>query len=218
MVDRLKNSISSVFFLRRLHALLGVLPLGAFLILHIGQNATILSDPNQYDAKVAAASAAVFSGLLTWVFVLLPLALYLLIGLFFIYGTRSNVGRYRHEGNVRFLFQHVSGVIALAFLSFHVWQTRWHASDAPTTQSFNDLLMMPGVASLYLIGSTATIFHFCNAFWEFLTTWGITVSRQAQRKALVLAAGVFVILSFLNGLTILKLALLPGDDTVAVAE
>ena len=37
-------------------------------------------------------------------------------------------------------------------------------------------------APAYLIGITAAVFHFANGIWTFAITWGIAISREAQRR------------------------------------
>ena len=34
---------------------------------------------------------------------------------------------------------------------------------------------------IYVIGITATVWHFANGIWLFLVDWGITIGERAQR-------------------------------------
>ena len=34
---------------------------------------------------------------------------------------------------------------------------------------------------IYMIGITATVWHFANGIWLFLVDWGITIGERAQR-------------------------------------
>jgi succinate dehydrogenase / fumarate reductase cytochrome b subunit len=40
--------------------------------------------------------------------------------------------------------------------------------------------MLP-IFVIYLIGITATVWHFANGIWLFMVDWGITIGERAQR-------------------------------------
>ena len=88
-------------------------------------------------------------------------------------------------------------MLTLGFLGYHLWELRLQklltGMDAP---GFYDTLCrnmsstvfgIPLIALVYLIGIAAVSFHLSNGLWGFCFSWGIVVSRRAQR----MAAGVF---------------------------
>jgi succinate dehydrogenase / fumarate reductase cytochrome b subunit len=40
--------------------------------------------------------------------------------------------------------------------------------------------MLP-IFLIYLVGITATVWHFANGIWLFMLDWGITIGERAQR-------------------------------------
>ena len=58
--------------------------------------------------------------------------------------------------------------------------------------------MAPSI--IYLIGITATVWHFANGIWLFLVDWGITIGERAQRLTgyACIAFGVLLLLVGVN--------------------
>ena len=46
--------------------------------------------------------------------------------------------------------------------------------------SWREFRMIP-IFIIYMIGITATVWHFANGIWLFLVDWGITIGERAQR-------------------------------------
>src|SRR4030095_1007763 len=53
---------------------------------------------------------------------------------------------------------------------------------------------------VYMIGITATVWHFANGIWLFLVDWGITIGERAQRLTgyACIGFGVFLLLVGIN--------------------
>ncbi|MEX0876970.1 MAG: hypothetical protein WD114_05885 [Phycisphaerales bacterium] len=114
---------------------------------------------------------------------------------------RSNAGDYPYGGNIRYTLQRLTGYFGIFFIFYHVatlrwgWtflvpgQTQWSHEFASSTlaaclQGGTEGVTGWGIAIslFYFIGVTALIFHFANGLWTAAITWGLTVSRQAQRR------------------------------------
>lgn len=184
---------SRAFLLRKLHSLSGVLPVGLFLVVHLWTNARVLSGRASFDEGVRRIQAMPGLPFIETFGILLPLAFHAGYGVKLALEPRSNVGLYPYARNWLFVAQRATGLVALAFVLYHLrelWLPRVTGRLAPA--SFHDVLTaelastwhgFPLVALAYLGGIAAAVFHFANGLWGFCTSWGITVSRRAQRSA-----------------------------------
>ena len=59
--------------------------------------------------------------------------------------------------------------------------------------------MLP-ILIIYVIGVTATVWHFANGIWLFLVDWGITIGARAQRLTgyACIAFGILLLMVGLN--------------------
>ena len=114
------------FLIRRLHSLTGLFPVGAFLMIHLATNASILDGGDTYQARVNQIHSVGPSTLLTveWIFIFLPIIFHALIGMLIVTRGQRNVLNYPYGGNVRYTLQRWTGVIAFFFIFWHVFQTR----------------------------------------------------------------------------------------------
>ena len=189
------------FYYRKLHSLLGVIPLGAFLIEHL------LTNYEAFNKGKEGFIEAVFwiRGLpmvlaLEIFFIWLPLLYHGVYGLYVAYQSRNNVSRYGTFRNVMFMLQRVTGVVTFVFVTWHIYNTRFQITLGDVTYA-GLAEHMPGIASnplyfaLYCIGIIAAVFHFSNGMWSFLVSWGITVGPRAQRVSTFVWMIVFVTVS-----------------------
>lgn len=206
----------SQFWLRRLHSLSGVVPLGGFLVEHLWTNASALWGQRHFDAAVARIEALPGLVAIEVFGIFLPLAFHAGYGLWLTRRSRPNVGSYPLARNWGYLLQRLSGVVLLAFLAFHLWEFRiqkW--LFGMDSRSFYPVLAaglsstpwgIPWRAVFYLLGLIAACAHLGNGLFGFACTWGIVVSRAAQRRLFAvccaIGAGTFV----LGTLTVLHFA------------
>jgi succinate dehydrogenase / fumarate reductase cytochrome b subunit len=192
-----QRSIPISFFLKRLHTLTGVLPLGAYLILHLWQNLSVLGGFEFFSERLKSSST---QSILTLVFVLIPLAVHVVLGLLRLYISGNTLGHSRQSGNVRYLLQRVSAVVGGAFLLWHIWQAR----QLEGAQAWREMLVFPGMAFAYLIGGLAVIFHYCNGLWSAALSLGFLQDKKMQQMLLVFVLLLFVILAMAFVVTVLR--------------
>jgi len=191
------------FLLRKLHSLTGVVPVGGFLVFHLWENATALQGQARFDETVAGINRMPYLPVLEWGLILLPLAFHALYGIKLAVESKPNVGHYTYSRNWMYLMQRVTGLLAFAFIGFHLyeyWGPKLMGKMEPD-QFYSALCAnmsstvgaVPVVALIYIIGIGASVFHFANGLWGFCFSWGITVSRRSQR----LAATVFGVLGLI---------------------
>lgn len=110
---------------RKLHSLLGVLPLGAFILEHLYTNGFILGGQLAYDKQVNWLLS--FPKPVLWslevLFIAMPLLFHGILGVKIALEGRPN--RYPFVRNWFYGFQRWSGMYLLAFIVYHVWTTRF---------------------------------------------------------------------------------------------
>jgi len=116
--------------------------------------------------------------------------------------------------------QRASGMIAFAFILWHVTQLHWLGAplgggqfDPHHASSSAAVALQPLViALLYAIGILSTVFHFANGLWSLGITWGLWTSPSAMRRANWLSVVVGV------GLAAAGLGALGGMRAIDVEE
>jgi succinate dehydrogenase / fumarate reductase, cytochrome b subunit len=202
------------FLLLRLHSLSGIIPVGAYMVIHLLTNASILDGPGKFQSAVyqihSLGSALV---VVEWVFIFIPLIYHAIFGLLITRESLPNSATYTYSSNIRYTLQRATGLIAFAFIFYHVFHMHgWFHADwwlqnvaqplgggqfKPYNASSTAGAALQGnfiIQLLYGIGLFASVFHLANGVWTFGITWGIWVSPKAQARAnyLAIAVGVFV--------------------------
>jgi succinate dehydrogenase / fumarate reductase cytochrome b subunit len=125
--------------------------------------------------------------------------------------ARPNNLAYPYSRNWYYLIQRITGVILFFFITFHVLNFRFGLIPGLNDQSVathanqafdivaREFRMIP-IFIIYMIGITATIWHFANGIWLFLVDWGITIGERAQRLTgyACIAFGVVLLLVGVN--------------------
>jgi len=188
------------FVYRRLHSLLGVIPVGIFLIQHLVVNHFAASGEEAFNNAAHFMENLPFRYALEIIVIFLPLIYHAVYGVYIAFTAKNNANRFGFFRNWMFVLQRITGIITLIFVSWHVWQTRI-AAQMGAEVNFDmmaDILSSPIMLGFYIVGVLSTIFHFSNGLWSFAITWGITVSPRSQRIATFVTMGVFVVLSYVG--------------------
>lgn len=188
----------SYFLLRRLHSLSGLVPIGAFLFIHLLSNATVLSGPEQFQKQVARIHELPALVAIEIIFIFIPLLFHSILGFkIWIESSRPNAYQYPYGGNIRYSLQRITGGITFVFILYHLWQMHWTGkpfgggkfvfnpgdnidSAVSTARAIQSALW---VAPFYALGIISSVFHLANGIWTSLITWGITIRPQSQRAA-----------------------------------
>jgi succinate dehydrogenase / fumarate reductase cytochrome b subunit len=202
------------FLLGRLHSLSGIIPVGAYMVVHLVTDASINESAAKFQQNVYAihglGSALV---IVEWTFIFIPLLFHAIYGLLIIRESQPNSATYTYASNIRYTLQRATGLIAFAFIFWHVFHMHgWFHADwwlknvaeplggaqfKPYNASSTAGAALQGnliVQLFYGIGIAACVFHLANGIWTFGITWGIWVSPKAQARAnyLAIAVGVLV--------------------------
>jgi succinate dehydrogenase / fumarate reductase cytochrome b subunit len=190
------------FLNRRLHSLLGVIPVGFFLLEHLYTNYHATQGKEAFVEAVNFLWGIPLLPVLEIFFIFIPLMYHAFYGLYIVFRARNNVSQFGTFRNYMFVLQRITGVITLIFVIWHVWQTRVQLLFDPTPTA-NELAMDTAsilsndiTAILYAIGIISTVFHFCNGMWSFLVSWGVTVGPRAQLVSTWVWIVAFVVISY----------------------
>jgi succinate dehydrogenase/fumarate reductase cytochrome b subunit (b558 family) len=192
--------------LRRLHALSGVVPLGIFLALHLGMYAGAPAGQLAMEARTSRVRHLPLFDLLELVGVLLPLAYHAA------YGIKLTLRPSQPDSSpfsARWIqtMQRVTGVMALAFIGYHLAEYRIPLFLGRTTpEAFYPELVarlsstvsgVPVVALVYSVGLSSVVVHFATGLWGFFVSWGFLPTGRARALA---AAGCGAAAAVLLGL------------------
>ncbi len=234
-----ENSSATAFFfrhefaIRRLHSLLGIVPLGLYMVVHLTTNASLMDGSGTFQRAVYAIhSPGKLLPLIEWGGIFAPLIFHAGFGIWIAKTGKYNSGQYRLAGNRRYTWQRWTGVIALVYLFFHILHLHgWFhaqlwldvirplnfASFRPYNAASTLVEAMEGWVwpSFYLIGMLCCVYHLANGLWTAGITWGIWISPTAQARATKVCGGFGLVLGFI-GLTAWWAAVAPS--TVEVKE
>lgn len=186
-VRPLRAGQGHTFFFRRMHSLMGIIPIGAFLLEHLISNFEALKGPAAYAAQVKFLNGLPLVRVLEWTFIFLPILYHACYGLYIWIRGKSNVIYYPWSGNWMYLSQRWTGLIAFAYIAQHVYRQRFSGVSLPEHPgaSFHKVQMElanPWMLAVYVIAMIAICWHFSYGIWLFCAKWGITPGTSARRK------------------------------------
>ncbi|MFQ5672319.1 MAG: succinate dehydrogenase [Nitrospinales bacterium] len=206
------------FLLLKLHSLTGILPIGLFLVFHLGFNSLRTVGVTQYRFGIDLINNTPF---LIWieVFVIyIPLLFHSFMGFYIAYLGKTNVFRYRYARNWMYTLQRVTGAIVFVFLIYHMGTTvvpKMIAGKTLFAAAPFLIDIMNGEFHdwqgrvIYLVGIVAATFHFANGLWGFCVSWGIIIGRNAQRNAAIVFMLIGLVLTAMGVATVAEFSLNP---------
>lgn len=206
------------FLIRRLHSLTGLVPVGAYMCVHLTTNASTLGGPAMFQKNVDLIhSLGPALPLVEWAFIFLPLIFHAVVGVWIIRSGQPNLSSYHYVGNVRYYLQRLTAWIALFFIAWHVFQmhgwfhnewwlqnianedTGGHLFNPHAASSTAALALKPMIVKLaYFIGVISCVFHLANGLWTMGITWGLWTTAKAQKRANLVCGGFGVVLAVIG--------------------
>ena len=185
---------------RRLHSLLGVLPIGLFLIFHLSVNFMATKGAETFNGAVQLIEFTPLKIVVECVIIYLPLIFHAIYGIYIAFTAKNNLGRFSFFRNWMFMLQRLTGIITLIFLVWHIWETRVQAAFGATVDfdMMAEIFSNPFMIAFYIVGIVSAIFHFANGLWSFAVSWGLTVSPKSQRVMTYVTLIIFVLLSYIG--------------------
>ena len=195
------------FLWRRLHSLLGVIPVGLFLVFHLSLNFTATGGSEAYNNATGMMELIPHWLLLVmeWVIIYIPLMFHAFYGVYIAFTATHNTKRFGTFRNWMFRIQRMTGIFLVVFVAWHIWQTRIQKAlgDTVDFDMMADIVANPWMLAFYIVGILSATFHLSNGLWSFLVSWGITQSPKSQKIVTYISMAVFVILSVIGVMAIL---------------
>ncbi|MGD0179259.1 MAG: succinate dehydrogenase [Terriglobales bacterium] len=189
------------FWLRRLHSLTGIIPVGAFLFEHILiSNASAIGGPIAYARQVRFLASLPLVPILELFGIWLPILFHALYGFYIWYRGETNVGEYPWTGNWMYTAQRWTGAIAFAYILWHTWTMRFTGIDlhefpgASFGKVQGEVFQTP-LFLFYVAGLIAASWHFAYGIWLFCAKWGIVSGEKARKRFLILCLAFFFVLT-----------------------
>ncbi len=204
------------FAIRRLHSLTGLVPLGAYMCVHLTTNASLLNGvPTFQRAVFLIHSLGRVLPLVEWGFIFAPLLFHAVLGVWIAKTGKSNVSHYRFTANKRYTWQRWTGLIAFVFLMVHVLHLHgwFHAEPwlnligklgmggfKPYNAASSLIMQMDGFIwpTFYFVGVMACVYHLANGLWTAGITWGLWISPKAQARATKVCVAFGVVLAVIG--------------------
>lgn len=189
------------FFYRRLHSLLGVIPIGIFVVQHLIVNHFAVYGVESFN-KAANFMASLPFVLALEIFVIyLPILFHAILGVYIVFVAKNNTRRYGYFRNWMFFLQRITGIITLVFIAWHVWETRVQIGLGNEQLEFGlmeNILSNSFMFWFYVVGVVSTTFHLANGLWSFLVSWGITVTPRSQKIATYATILLFLVVTYIG--------------------
>jgi succinate dehydrogenase / fumarate reductase, cytochrome b subunit len=195
------------YFLRKLHSLSGIVPVGAFLAEHFWSNSAALVSARNYDETSQALQTIPFRVFVEWAFIFLPILFHGGYGIYIWLRGESNVSQYPWVKNWLYTFQRYTGLIAFAYIGWHVYTQRWLTHGMSTYAEMARQLLNPWALAFMIVGVLASSFHLGVGIWNFLCKWGLAATVRAQRAAGQLGVAIGVVFSCVGVLIVLSFRL-----------
>ncbi len=206
------------YLLLKTHSLTGIIPIGAFLVVHFSINSLRTVGVWQYQLSIDFINNLPFLFGIEIIFIFIPLLFHSLMGFHLAFSSKSNVMRYNYPRNWMYVLQRWTGAIIFVFLVFHIGTTvvpkilggKAQFEAAPfLINIMNDQFSSWDGIAIYMIGILAATFHFANGLWGFCMSFGILVGEKAQRNASILFVLFGLLMTFMGFATVAEFALHP---------
>ena len=186
-VQPLRAGQGTSFVWRKLHSLLGVIPIGAFLLEHLLSNFEALKGPAAYGAQVKFLNSLPLVRVLEWTFIFLPILYHGIYGVWIWLRGKSNVVYYPWAGNWMYTAQRYTGLVAILYIGQHVIRQRFMGIQLPehpmaAFAKVQQELANPWMLAVYIIAMIAICWHFSYGIWLFAAKWGITPGETARKR------------------------------------
>ena len=186
-VQPLRAGEGNSFIWRKLHSLLGIIPIGAFLIEHLISNFEAVKGPVAYGQQVYFLNHLPLVRALEWVFIFIPILYHGIYGIYIWLRGKANVVYYPWAGNWLYVTQRYTGLLAVLYIGYHVATQRFMGVDLPNHPAaafwkVQHELSNPLILAFYVIAMFAICFHFAYGVWLFAAKWGITPGERARRR------------------------------------
>ena len=190
----LQASPTAAVRVRRAFSLSGVVPLGAFLVVHLAMNLRALAGGRAFTAAVRALHDVPALPLVEALFVFAPLVFHGALGLWLVLARRPLAVPSPYPLALARAMR-ATGIVVLVFLALHLSELRFHTRgfrlggrelasllDADLSATSHGI---PWRGIAYLVGTACVVFHFAAGLWGFFarTPAGRDSGRRRKQAA-----------------------------------
>jgi succinate dehydrogenase / fumarate reductase cytochrome b subunit len=187
------------------------------MVVHLLVNASVLSGETTFQKNVYQIHSLEDALLpVEWAFIFLPILFHGALGVVFVFGGLWNLGSYPYGANIRYALQRATGIMALAFIVWHVFHLHgWFHFDwwldniagplgganfkpFSAASTLGEAMSSLTVRILYAVGVLSCVFHLANGLWTMGITWGLWISPAAQQRAYRICALFGVLLAIVG--------------------
>lgn len=185
------------FLLKRLFSLLGIVPIGVYVFVHLYNNAISTQGANAYNDYLQNSKNDPYYTFLILVFIYLPIIFHGIYGVVMTWRGKINSPGYSWFRNIKYILQRISGLGLILFIPAHVYKTK----IAPVLhnarldyQYLSEGMHEVITVTVYILGILGIAFHLANGIWNAGITWGLTIGPKSQRLSEIISIAVFVII------------------------
>jgi len=202
-VQPLRAGEGNTYLWRKLHSLLGIIPLGAFLLEHLLSNFEALKGWEAYGLQVKFLNSLPMVRVLEWLFIFLPILYHGCYGVYIWLRGKSNVVYYPYAGNWMYVAQRYTGLIAIVYIGQHVMRQRFMGTSLPehpmaAFAKVHQELMNPWMLAFYVVAMIAICWHFAYGVWLFAAKWGITPGVKARKRFAYVCLALGIVLAVMG--------------------
>ena len=205
-----KQYLCTDFYIRRIHSILGIVPIGIFLCLHLTLNSSAILGVDAWSAVIDGMRNVPFIILGELFIIAIPILFHAVYGFYIVYLSDMPLLRYQYVKNWMFILQRVTAVITTIFVIDHVLFVRILTdSTLDVMSAMANALQTPVGFILELIGIWASIYHFTNGIFTFLVTWGVLQGDRIQKVVSFLTMLLCAALCLLALIILIRIAMMP---------
>lgn len=205
-----KQYLCTDFYIRRIHSILGIVPIGIFLCLHLTLNSSAIFGVDAWSAVIDGMRSVPFIILGELFIIAIPILFHAVYGFYIVYLSDMPLLRYQYVKNWMFILQRVTAVITTIFVIYHVLFVRILTdSTLDVMSAMANALQTPVGFILELIGIWASIYHFTNGIFTFLVTWGVLQGDRIQKVVSFLTMLLCAALCLLALIILIRIAMMP---------
>jgi len=186
------------YILDKLQSLSGVIPIGAFLLEHFWSNSYALVSTQKYDEVSVELQSIPWRIIVEAAVLWAPILFHGFYGIWIWWRGKSNTFAHPWMSNWMYLLQRWSGIVAFAFIGWHVYMERFAGHGRTNYHDLAEAMSHPWYFAFYIVGVMAASFHLGNGLWNFACKWGIAISARAQRAAAWFGGAVAVVMTFVG--------------------
>lgn len=205
-----KQYLHTDFYIRRIHSILGIFPIGIFLCFHLMLNSAAIFGVDAWSMVIDGMRSVPMIVLAEIFIIALPILFHTIYGFYVVYLSDLPLLRYQYLRNWMFVLQRITAVITTIFVVYHVIFVRIITdSTMDVMKAMADVLQTPIGFVLELIGVWAAIYHFTNGLFTFCITWGIFHGERIQKVVSVLTILLCAALCLLALIIFIRIAMMP---------